>query len=51
MKVQDLMISPVVVTQKNKTVKHVRDLLDRKHINAIPVLSMEGEIEGIVTEQ
>jgi len=49
MKVSDIMISPVVVTQKNKTVKHVRELLERKKINAIPVLSMEGEIEGIVT--
>ncbi|MDF1672562.1 MAG: CBS domain-containing protein [Vicingaceae bacterium] len=49
MNVSDIMISPVVVTQKNKTVKHVRELLDRKKINAIPVLTMEGEIEGIVT--
>jgi predicted transcriptional regulator len=49
MKVADIMVSPVVVTQKNKTLKHVRELFDRKKINAIPVLSMEGEIEGIVT--
>lgn len=49
MKVSDIMISPVVVTQKNKTVKHLRELINRKKINAIPVLTMEGEIEGIVT--
>ena len=49
MKVSDIMISPVVVTQKNKTVGHVKGLLERKEINAIPVLSMEGEIEGIIT--
>lgn len=49
MNVSDIMISPVVVTQKNKTVKHVRELLERKKINAIPVLTMEGKIEGIVT--
>ena len=49
MKVSDIMISPVVVTQKNRTVGHVKELLDRKNINAIPVLSMEGEIEGIIT--
>ena len=49
MKVSDIMISPVVVTQKNRTVGHAKGLLDRKHINAIPVLTMEGEIEGIVT--
>ncbi len=49
MKVSDIMISPVVVTQKNKSVGHVKDVLERKHINAIPVLSAEGEIEGIIT--
>jgi len=49
MNVSDIMISPVVVTQNNKSLKHVRDLIERKKINAIPVLSMEGEIEGIIT--
>ena len=47
--VSDIMISPVVVTQKNKSVGHVKEILDRKHISAIPVLSVEGEIEGIIT--
>ena len=49
MNVSDIMVSPVVVTQKNKTIKHVRELLGRKKINAIPVLTMEGKIEGIIT--
>lgn len=49
MKVADLMVSPVIVTQKNKSVEHVRGLLDRKHIHAVPVLSISGEIEGIVS--
>ena len=49
MKVSDIMISPVIVTQKTRSVGHVKELLERKHINAIPVLSMEGEIEGIIT--
>jgi len=49
MNVSDIMISPVVVTQNNKSLSHVSDLIERKKINAIPVLSMEGEIEGIIT--
>lgn len=49
MKVSDVMVSPVVVTQKNKTIKHARSLFDRKKINALPVLAMDGEIEGIIT--
>ena len=38
-----------MVTQKNKSLEHVNELFSKKHINAIPVLSMEGEIEGIIT--
>lgn len=49
MNVADVMMSPVVVTQKNKTIKQVRELLKRKKVNALPVLNMEGEIEGIVS--
>lgn len=49
MKVSDIMTSPVVVTQKDRTIGHVKEVLDRKHINAIPVLSMQGEIEGIIS--
>ena len=49
MNVSDIMVSPVVVTQQNKSIGHLRGLFTKKGINAIPVLSMEGEIEGIVT--
>jgi len=49
MKVSEVMSVPVVVTQGNKSVKHVRELISRKDINAIPILSMEGEIEGILS--
>ena len=47
--VSDIMSRPVVVTQKNKSLEHIKELFFKKNINAIPVLSMEGEIEGIVT--
>lgn len=49
MTVSDIMISPVIVTQNNKTLEHVNGLIERKNINAIPVLSISGEIEGIIT--
>ncbi len=49
MNVSDIMISPVIVTQQNKSLKHVHELFNRKKINAIPVLTIEGEIEGIIT--
>lgn len=49
MNVSEIMISPVIVTQGNKTIEHVSELIARKKINAIPVLSFDGEIEGIIT--
>lgn len=49
MKVSEIMTSPVTVTQKEKNIAHVRGIVERKGINAIPVLTMTGEIEGIIT--
>lgn len=49
MNVADIMISPVIVTQNNKSLAHVNGLIEKKNINAIPVLTMSGEIEGIIT--
>lgn len=49
MRIADIMKSPVVVTQKDRAITHVRALLERKDINAIPVLEMDGEVRGIIT--
>ncbi|MBT8196471.1 MAG: CBS domain-containing protein [Bacteroidia bacterium] len=49
MRIAEIMKSPVVVTQKNRAITHVRGLLERKDINAVPVLEMDGEIRGIIT--
>lgn len=49
MKVSDIMSSPVVVTAESNKVTTVRNLIDRKNIHAIPVLSQEGEIRGIIS--
>ena len=43
------MVSPVVVTQKNRPLSQAIKLFENKSISAVPVLSMEGEVEGIVT--
>lgn len=49
MNIHEIMSSPVVVTRKGSPLKHTRDLFARKGINAIPVLSEDGEIEGIIS--
>lgn len=48
-KVDDLMVKPVVTTQPHVTVEHVRGILDRNRIGAIPVVDTEGEPCGIVS--
>lgn len=49
MRVEDLMSSPVTVTNRNNKVGHLKDLFSRKGINAVPVLEMDGTISGIVS--
>jgi predicted transcriptional regulator len=49
MHIEEIMSSPVVVTRKGTLIKHTKELLNRKTINAIPVLDEEGTIEGIIS--
>lgn len=43
------MTSPVVVTQKGTQIKHIKNLLARKDLNAVPVLEEDGVIVGMVS--
>ncbi len=49
MKVEEIMNTPVVFTQKTRTVSSLKDMLSRKRINAVPVIEDEGGIAGIVS--
>lgn len=49
MHVEEIMSSPVVITQRNVKVGHLRDMFSRKGINAVPVLEEDGTISGIVS--
>lgn len=49
MRVEELMSTPVVITQKGVKVAYLKDLFARKKINAVPVLDTDGKIEGIVS--
>ena len=49
MRVEELMSTPVVITQRNVKVQHLRDTFSRKGINAVPVLEDDGTISGIVS--
>ena len=49
MRVEEIMSSPVTVTNRNNKVAHLKELFSRKNINAVPVLESDGTISGIVT--
>jgi len=48
-KVSDLMTRQVVVAQPHQTISHVRNVMQRNKIHAIPVVNGEGEPTGIVS--
>src|SRR3989338_6418793 len=49
MRVEHLMSSPVVITQRNVSIHNLKNRLARKHIGAVPVLEDDGTISGIVS--
>ena len=49
MRVEHLMSTPVIITQRNVKVSHLKDLFSRKGVNAVPVLENDGTISGIVS--
>lgn len=49
MRVEHLMSTPVIITQRNVSIKHLKELLSRRHISAVPVLEDDGTISGIVS--
>lgn len=48
-KIADVMARSVIVAQPHHTVAHVRNLLQRNRINAVPVVGPDREAVGIVS--
>jgi CBS domain-containing protein len=48
-KVNDLMTQSVVTTQPHKSIEHVRAILERNKLSAIPVVDSEDQPVGIVS--
>lgn len=49
MRVEEVMSSPVVFTQRNVKVSYLKEMFTRKKINAVPVIEDDGTITGIVS--
>lgn len=49
MHAKEIMSTPVVITKRNVKLAYAKDLLVRNNISSAPVLTDDGEIEGIIT--
>jgi CBS domain-containing protein len=48
-KIKDLMTESVIVTEAHKSIDHVRGMMERNKIGAIPVVDHDGQAVGIVS--
>lgn len=49
LRIHDLMTKSVITAQPHHTVDHVRGLMERNHVHAVPITGPDGEPVGIVT--
>jgi len=48
-KVADLMAKNVITTTPHKSIEHVKDIMKKNHISAVPVVNAQNEPLGVVT--
>ena len=48
-KIADLMAKQVVTSQPHHTIDHVRKIMQRNHISAVPIVNVDNEPVGIIT--
>ncbi len=49
-KVEELMTASVVTAEPHQSIEHVRNMLDRNSISAVPVVDTNGQPVGIVSQ-
>ena len=50
-KIEDLMVNSVITTVPNKSIGHVRKIMETNNIQSVPVVNPDDEVVGIVTSQ
>jgi IMP dehydrogenase len=48
-KVEELMSQSVITTEPHKSIEHVRGMMEKNKVSAVPVVNTEGEVLGIVS--
>jgi CBS domain-containing protein len=48
-KVEELMSQSVITTEPHKSIEHVRGMMEKNKVSAVPVVNSDGEVLGIVS--
>ncbi len=49
LRVKDLMVSPVITSVPHKSAGHVKDIMYKNRIKAVPIVNADNEPVGIIT--
>lgn len=48
-KVEELMSQSVITTEPHRSIEHVRGMMEKNKVSAVPVVNTDGEVLGIVS--
>ena len=48
-KVEEVMITPVISTHERTTIGHVKDIMNKNHVHSLPIVDGENKVVGIIT--
>ena len=48
-KVEEVMVTPVISTHERKSIGHVKEIMQKKHVHSLPIVDGENKVVGIIT--
>ena len=48
-KVEEVMITPVISTHAHKSIGHAREIMQKNKVHSLPIVDAENKVEGIIT--
>ena len=48
-KVEEVMITPVISTHERKSVGHIKDIMHKNKVHSLPIVDSENKVIGIIT--
>jgi CBS domain-containing protein len=48
-KVEEVMITPVISTHERKSIGHIKEIMLKNHVHSLPIVDAENKVVGIIT--